>query len=500
MTVTTVPRMELDGAAWVHRDKRFVELTDRGDFVGMYSKSPLTHEMRAAWIAIPRHGNLLDAVAHARDHDTIVRYAAINWRKRTLRLDEPDFHAIAASYGAQLADAFDHLLHTVDASRRQFFLQPYAYIDLDNQVRVGFESGASMRAPELKLDERAFVYVVGRLWMTLLEDVPHDGVGALVRRCIDISPRKRFRSLEKLMYACLDKSGGRDRRDGERLRAWYVLETALGYRALGNLDRARDWFRCAIAYAEYRSFARKGLLDVEEPYEIEIDIPPMQLPQQAAPLPAPPRPPPTPARASYLEGRALLLQRKLHEAQVCFASAILLDPMMLEAQLLRREVDRMLGRIRATTGMPTSMPIDVPASLREVREIVLGGRIRDAIAVLSTDAYANNVDAPLFRARLLALDGQYDRAASTFASITDGPHVDEARLGLARVTIDRGKAEAALAILDEILTTRPRDLGALEARARCLELLGRTDEASEAMKAFVAAVELASDVRLARAT
>jgi tetratricopeptide (TPR) repeat protein len=379
MTVTTVPRMEFDWAAWVHRDKRFVELTDRNDFVGMYSKSPLTHEMRAAWIAIPRHGNLLDAVAHARDFDTIVRYAAINWRKRTLRLDEPDFHEVAASYGAQ-------------------------------------------------------------------------------------------------------------------------LETALGYRALGNLDRARDWFRCAIAYAQYRTLARKGLLDVEEPYEIEIDIPPIQLSQQAAPLPEPPPPPPTPARASYLEGRALLLQRKLHEAQVCFASAVLLDPMMLEAQLLRREVDRMLGRIRATTGMPTSMPIDVPASLREVREIVLGGRIRDAIAVLSTDTYANNVDAPLFRARLLALDGQYDRAASTFASITDGPHVDEARLGLARVTIDRGKPEAALALLDEILATRPRDLGALEARARCLDLLGRTEEASEAMKAFVAAVELASDVCLARAT
>jgi tetratricopeptide (TPR) repeat protein len=205
-----------------------------------------------------------------------------------------------------------------------------------------------------------------------------------------------------------------------------------------------------------------------------------------------------PARASYLEGREHFLKRRLHEAQICFASAILLDPLMLEAQLLRREVDRTLSRVRATTGTPTSMPIDVPASLREVREVVVAGRIRDAIALLSTDKYATNADAALFRARLLALDGQLARAASAFAEIVDEPHVDEARLGLARVTIDRGKPEAALGLLDGILVTRPRDLGALEARARCLELLGRTEEASEAMKDFVAAVELASDVRLSR--
>ncbi|MGE0401384.1 MAG: tetratricopeptide repeat protein, partial [Kofleriaceae bacterium] len=136
-----------------------------------------------------------------------------------------------------------------------------------------------------------------------------------------------------------------------------------------------------------------------------------------------------------------------------------------------------------------AQPIDVPASLRDVRDLVVAGRIRDAIAAL--DELVDNPDAPLFRARLLALDGQYDRASSAFASIDS----DEAKLGLARVTIDRGKPEVALAIVDELVATHPRDLGVLEVRARCLELLGRGDEANEAMKALVAAVEVASPER-----
>jgi tetratricopeptide (TPR) repeat protein len=257
----------------------------------------------------------------------------------------------------------------------------------------------------------------------------------------------------------------------------------------GERANAHRCFVIARQSSHYRTIASWGAQLTRRPPTPER-VPP--------PPPVIPPPPVTPARASYLEGRALFLQRKLHEALQCFSSAIVLDPMMLEAQLLRREVERMLARLRSTTGTAVAQSIDVPASLREVRDLVVGGRIRDAIALLSTDAYADNADAALFRARLLAHDGQYDRAASEFAAIAEGPHRDEARLGLARVTLDRGKLEAALALLDAILDERPRDLGALEARARCLELLGRTSEASEAMQAFVAAVELASDARLAR--
>jgi tetratricopeptide (TPR) repeat protein len=453
--------------------------------------------LRDRWIALPRHGNLLHAIAPKGDRSVLLRFAALDRDREKCVLDDKT-SSLAAAFGAQLANVFTHVLRTISVSDRGLFLHPFAFVDLDREVRVGFECGASRRPPDPKLDERAFVYVVGTLWSSLFHDVPNTGIGKIMRRCVEVDRRARFRSLAKLQSACLDWSHGRGLRSDRRLHEWYVFETAVGWQAIGDLDRARDWFRCAGAYESYRRPARDGLADVEEPHLIEIIEPP------AAP-PAPPLTPPipipmSPARVAYLEGRALFLQRKLHDARVCFASAILLDPMMLEAQLLRREVDRMLSRVRATTGTPTAMPIDTPASLREVRDIVVGGRIRDAIAVLSTDAYANNIDTPLFRARLLALDGQYARAASDFAAITDGPHLAEARLGLARVTIDRGNPAGALAILNEILAARPRDLGALEARARCLELLGRTSEAAEAMQAFVAAVELASDVRLARST
>lgn len=500
-------------AAWANRSEHFRALVDRGwRYIGM-EFIPRTIDarwsrLRDRWVGLPRHGNLLDAIEPFEVdglEGVVLRYAALNWWKRTLDLDSASRLAAAAAFGAQLADVFQLILEHVKGSDRSLFLQPFAYIDLDLELRVGFECGANMRPPEATLDERAFVFVVGQLWSAMLETLPPDGIGKIIRRCVEVKPRARFSSLDKLLHACLDVSAPRGLRSGDRLSTWYQVEEAIGWRSRGERDIAFRRFRSALSSTHYHELAWWGASDTSTP----VFIGPLPLPRPAPvlePEPEPPEPPPpvfvskalTPARTSYLEGREHLLARRLHEAQACFASAALLDPLMLEAQLLRGEVDRMLGRIRSTTGMSTPMPIDVPASLREVRVLVGAGRIEDAIAVLSTETYEGNVDAMLFRARLLALDGQYDRAASTFATITEGPHADEAWLGLARVTIDRGKPEAAISILDDLLATRPRDLGALEARARCLELLGRTDEASEAMKTFVAAVELASDARLAR--
>ena len=501
-------------AAWANRAPHFRALVDRGRPFVQVELVPSTIDhgwprLRDLWIALPRHGNLLDAIEPIDVDDAanrvgvLVRYAALDWWKPVLALDSDYSERQAAAFGAQLADLFEMILDHVEGPDRALFLSPFAHIDLDGELRVGFEGGAKLRPPEPKLDERAFVFVVGRLWLSMLETLPQVGVGKIIRRCIDVSPRARFASLAKLKAACFDLSAPRGLRSGERLDAWYAIEEAIGWRARGDREAAYRRFQAALRYRSYRSIAHWGATDTAAPVFIGPLRPPppprpaIDSPPPREPPPAPP-PPPTPARVSYLEGRALFLQRKLHEAHACFSSAILLDPLMIEAQLLRREVDRALARVRATTGAPTSQPIDVPPSLREVRDLVLAGRIREAIAILATDRYADNADAALFRARLLALDGQYDLATSAFAAITSGPHAGEARLGLARVTIDRGKPAAALSLLDELVLTRPRDLGVLEARARCLELLGRSAEAAEAMKTFIAAVELASDVRLSR--
>jgi tetratricopeptide (TPR) repeat protein len=505
--------MEIDWAApaaWRHRTTSFGALHRIGtSFVAM-ELEPRTIDrswakLRDAWIALPRHTNLLGAIDRHGQRGVLARYAAIDWWKPVLHLEHELAMRDATAFGAQLADLFEMILERVHGDDRALFLQPCAFIDLDDELRVGFECGSSMRPPEMKLDERAFVYVIGRLWMSMLDHVPANGLGKIIQRCVDVNPRARFGSFEKLKQACFAVPSPRGLRSGPRLAAWEWIEEGLGWRERGDRDLAYACFRKALGVRlrnpPYDDIAAWGAGDTAVPWMIgpswKRAAPPVVEPP-ALPPPVAREPPITPARASYREGRELLLQRKLHEAHVCFSAAALLDPMMLEAQLLRREVERMLARVRATTGIAAAATIDMPASLREVRDIVVGGNIQRAIALLSTGAYAGNADAALFRARLLAMDAQYEPAAAQFAAIVDGPHRDEARLGLARVRIDRGELDAASAILDEILATRPRDLGALEARARCLELLGDARAASEAMRAFVAAVELASDVRIDR--
>ncbi len=490
-------------ADWAHRSPDFdrLRIHDDGRLIpAMEYVAPLALRTRELWLDLPRHPNLLDPLEPF-ENGLLLRYAALDWKRPMLRIGIAGRkHALVtiANWGVQLTTLFETIFWDADAKDHGSFLAPNVYVDLDGEVRVAFSMHDQFRPPETRIDERSFVYVIGRILESLVEAVPEAPIGQIIVRCVESRPSKRFPRLQVLAQACRRLARREPVRVAERFTAWNHVEEAIGWLAVGEKGRADLSFGDASFYSHYERYWEWGLRNA-----IRVPRPTVVVEHGLANAsvfapPARATPPLSPARASYLEGREHFLHRRLHEAQICFASAILLDPMMLEAQLLRREVDRTLSRVRATTGTPNAMPIDVPAALRDVRELVVAGRIRDAIAALSTDAYATNVDAPLFRARLLALDGQYALAASAYAAIDDGPHVDEARLGLARVTIDRGKPEAALAMLDALLVTRPRDLGALEARARCLDLLGRTEEASEAMKAFVAAVELASDARLSR--
>ncbi len=498
--------MDIDWAApaeWNHRSPDFDKLRvhDDGRLIpAMEYVAPLAPRTRELWLELPRHPNLLDPLEPF-DNGLLLRYAALDWKRPTLRIGiagGTQALATIANWGVQLATLFETIFWDVDAKDHASFLAPTVFIDLDGEVRVAFSTHDRFRPPEQRIDERSFVYVIGKVMESLVEAIPPTEIGQIIERCIERRPADRFPRLQVLTQSCRRLARRDPVRVAERLTAWDHVEEAIGWLAVGEKGRAASSFGDASFYSHYERYWEWGLRQAIRVPRRTVIVEHGLANDRLVALPAHPALQLSPARASYLEGREHFLHRRLHEAQICFASAILLDPMMLEAQLLRREVDRTLARVRATTGTPNAMPIDVPAALRDVRELVVAGRIRDAIAALSTEAYAANVDAALFRARLLALDGQYALAASAYAAIDDGPHVDEARLGLARVTIDRGKPDAALAILDALLVTRPRDLGVLEARARCLDLLGRTDEASAAMKAFVAAVELASDIRLER--
>jgi hypothetical protein len=330
--------MEIDWgapAAWANRSSQFRALLDRGrGFVEMElvprSLDAGWSRLRDRWISLPRHGNLLDAIEPIDVDDpagrigVVLRYAALDWWKPVLDLDSKYALATASSFGAQLAEVFQIVLEHVEGTDRALFLQPFAHIDLDLQLRVGFESGASMRPPELALDERAFVFVVGRLWTSMLETVPHDGVGKIIRRCIDISPRARFSTLEKLRLACLDLSAPHGLRSGDRLSDWYLVEEAIGWRERGDRESAFHRFKEAMRSKHYYDLAWWGMTDTCAPRFIgPLSPPPAQVVNKPEKPPArmysqDPTPPPvlprpiTPARAS--SSRATCASRVRHDS------------------------------------------------------------------------------------------------------------------------------------------------------------------------------------------
>lgn len=476
-SVVTLPAVLIDWAAPAAWDKHAPELgelrvyDDGRMVVAMQYLLHVEPRTRELWLDLPRHPNLLDAIDVCGE-GVLLRYAALNWTRPTLDIEGRHAREIVAGWGVQLVSMFEAILDAVSPEEHARFLSPRAWIDLDNEVRVAFSTSEMSRRPDRKLDERSVVYVIGRLMQSLVE-TPDRSVGAIIQRCVEPKPSKRFRNLSSLERACRALGPAEPVRVGERRKAWDHVEEGIGWLAVCDVKRAHASFQHAFAYPYYERYSEWGIehartLRPRSPIET-----PQRRALQSLPSIQPTRVDPT-------------------------TPASLARAAFLEAKLLRRDLERMRVTERSSAGVATTQRLEVPASLREIRELLLAGRIAEAIAELASTRYANDVDAPLLRARLLALDHQHERAAEAFTSITGGPHREEAQLGLARALIDLGKPHEALAIVDALLATRSRDLGALEARARCLELLGRLDEANDAMKAFMAAVELASDARLSR--
>jgi tetratricopeptide (TPR) repeat protein len=197
---------------------------------------------------------------------------------------------------------------------------------------------------------------------------------------------------------------------------------------------------------------------------------------------------PTDGIAHYLRGRCLVGLERLVEARASFERACVLRPDLLEAILLRREVDRALGNIREVVGTPVELVIDVPQHLREIGLLLASGETRRAIEVLERPEHEADAAAQLLLAGALEIERRFDEALAIYERVTgfDEMHRHAALVGKASALLELDRCVEALRLLDRLRAERPTDAATIETRARVLARLGRTVEAEEEYRLLAA--------------
>jgi len=196
---------------------------------------------------------------------------------------------------------------------------------------------------------------------------------------------------------------------------------------------------------------------------------------------------PDEASAHYARGRCLLGLGRLVEAKESFDRASVLRPDLLQAMLLRREVDRCLKNVRDSVGTQPAVALDVPEYLAELRPILAGGHIEDAMLVLQRPEHEGDAVAQLLLARCLAVASRFEQALAIYdraASLGDEVR-HEALVGKAAALVDLDRVHEALCLLDRLCAERPDDPDSIEGRARALALAGRTAEAEAEYQRFI---------------
>lgn len=176
----------------------------------------------------------------------------------------------------------------------------------------------------------------------------------------------------------------------------------------------------------------------------------------------------------------------------------MLSPRLVEAMLLRREVDRSLKGLRATVGVATAMTLDIPDHLAELQDLLVNGRSEDGIQMLMRAQYAGDAVAQLVLGNLLAFDGRFDEALGIFDGATrlGDAQVHAALLGKARTLLELNRPAESLAVFERVGAERP-DLGeSIEGRARALKQLGRDAEAEDAFRQYISMTARGADLRV----
>jgi tetratricopeptide (TPR) repeat protein len=197
-------------------------------------------------------------------------------------------------------------------------------------------------------------------------------------------------------------------------------------------------------------------------------------------------------RSHYLRGKALFGLGRMTDARDALERASQLDATLLEAQLLRREVERAIGNVRQSVGSQHAPTFDIPAQLTELRDVLISGDTTAAITALRDTRYGRDADAQLLLARFLAFDARFDEAIEVYGQLEATSHRTAALVGKAAALLELDRPGDALSILEQL----PDDADAAEGQARALETLGRVDEAAEAYRRFIALASSGSDLRV----
>jgi hypothetical protein len=293
------------------------------------------------WLDLPPHANIIDAIARS-GLGLLVRFAALDWRHEPLVLGgDRRSNRQAAIWGLQLCDAMSLLVEEVGEDERGWFTCPMTKIDIDGQVRLAFLRVAPRHprigrfvAPEVqrawpRCGEPGLVYLIGVALDELTDSFMEQPspLAPIIDRCRAGSLDTRFGTIGELR-AALRTAGRvsgkqRQRRDADD---WRAFEEALSWKSIIKpITRHMAW----------------------------ADRPREPGPRAAPPLPGS-------ARAYLADGKTFFRAGRLAEARACFERALALDPMMIEAMHLRREVDRCAARAREEAGhaWPVNHDID----------------------------------------------------------------------------------------------------------------------------------------------
>ena len=207
---------------------------------------------------------------------------------------------------------------------------------------------------------------------------------------------------------------------------------------------------------------------------------------------------PDDGRAHLARGKSLLALGRVVDARDSFERASVRGPQLLEAMLLRRELDRSLKDVRAAAGTANAASIDLPAHLAELRDVLVGGRTSDAIEMLRRPEYVSDAVAQLLLASHLSFERLHSDALAIYDRVlTLGDEQRHAALlGKGDALLASGRPEESLRLFDQVSAERKDLTESIDGRARALKQLGRNEEADEAFKQYVAIAGQRSELRV----